>query len=738
MRRFVKQSDDARKIACQKQAEKFKNKHEIERKRQLKLQKFRGRILKRCRPPSLTQDTYNSTQELTVGQIYACNKDVKTDVYRMKVGKKKKTQYNNPDDCFVDSPVQKARSTGSASSTCLSGSKDSASSTCLAGSKDSASSTCLSGSKDSASSTCLSCSKDSASSTCLSGSKDSASSTCVSGSKDSASSTCLSGSKDSASSTCLSGSKDSASSTCLAGSTGLAPTLPQCPVPKLLLNVESQNVRSREESCSMLEEFLPIPTATNALKQISSLPATRIIEIPGMSSSSVSVTLGSSDASTRSQTIWSSEFYPKSMRSFIGNRKAVAAVLKWLQSSEWKKKPLFFSGPNGCGKSVLSVLALREKGYEVVDVMREEGESIASLSNTDASFHVCDRVRDVVSFGTRDGTLRSFLEDAASSKPQALLVDDVHTLSEQDRTKVLSSIFVKEKVGRTVMRPMTLPIIFTCEDPYDKCIRSLKCNCKCVNMYSHNERDMMTMFIRVQKKYPAVLGNDAVIKQCNGDMRKMLNMVQFSSRSKGRGSTIHGKSQTVYRSPFDSASAALSDPSMTLLTTRVQRDRNLVLSLIRQNYTKFFERPMFSVDASMSGTDCLNALATAADIVSQSDIMAEKHMNDFEDVLLACSVGTLEKPVMHQTPRLNYPTEFASMGSARAGRQQWQMFGNVYGDVNERRNMSGWSSSEKYMAAKLLMTRSPAQIKDMGFEAVDIKDVFSRVKKFSTLVGTAK
>ena len=685
MRRFVKQSDEARKIACQKQAEKFKNKHEIERKRQLKLQKLRGRILKRCRPLSLTQDTYNSTQELTVGQIYACNKNVKTDVYRMKVGKKKKTQHNNPDDCFVDSPVQKARSTGLSSSTCLAGSKDSASSTGSASSKDSASSI------------------------------------------------------GSASSTCLSASKDSASSTSLSGSTCLAPTLPQCPVPKLLLNVESQNVGSREESCSMLKEFLPIPTATNALKQISSLPATRIIEIPGMSCSSASVILGSSDASTRSQTIWSSEFYPKSMSSFIGNRNAVAAVFKWLQTSEWKKKPLFFSGPNGCGKSVLSVLALREKGYEVVDVMREEGESIASLSNTDASFHVCDRVRDVVSFGTRDGTLRRFLEDAASSKPQALLVDDVHTLSEQERTKVLSSIFVKEKVGRrTVMRPMTLPIIFTCEDPYDKCMRSLKCNCKCVNMYSHNERDMMTMFIRVQKKYPAVLGNDAVIKQCNGDMRKMLNMVQFSSRSKGRGSTIHEKSQTVYRSPFDSASAALSDPSMTLLTTRVQRDRNLVLSLIRQNYTKFFERPMFSVDPSKSGTDCLNALATAADIVSQSDIMAEKHMDDFEDVLLACSVGTVEKPVMHQTPRLNFPTEFASMGSARAGRQQWQMFGNVYGDVNERRNMSGWSTSEKYMAAKLLMTRSPAQIKDMGFEAVDINDVFKRVKKFSTLVGTAK
>ena len=427
------------------------------------------------------------------------------------------------------------------------------------------------------------------------------------------------------------------------------------------------------------------------------------------------------------------------MNEFLGNRKAVITARKWLNSFKWKKKPLLLGGPNGCGKSSLAILVLLEKGFEVVDVLREEEKSISSLKKTNEekcspSFKVSDRVRDVVTFGQKNGTLETFFEEAPISKPQALLIDDIDTINPEERIKTIETIFGKGKVRKRVM---SLPIIFTCDDPFKIYMKSLKEKCEFVALYSHYKRDMLIMYKRVVNNYPHLSNNGfPIINQCNGDMRKMLNLTQFFSKKSGKIFESKFETNSLYKSPFEAALKSLLDPRVSLSSSRVQTNRNLVLALIRNNYLNCFyhkEVVLKGKEKLLQEVKCLDALADAAEVVSQSDIMTNQN-EEFENILLCANIGKISKPFLRksQNPTITFPVKFfAAMKNISFGEKMWKSFGNV----NNIKRMTGWSNGEKYIAAKILKSHTNEYRKNIGFNTSDAKNVFDRVGKFEKLVN---
>jgi hypothetical protein len=272
------------------------------------------------------------------------------------------------------------------------------------------------------------------------------------------------------------------------------------------------------------------------------------------------------------------------------------------------------------------------------------------------------------------------------------------------------------------------PVIVCMGDKYDKGIEGLRKRGVSTKLFPQPlacmERLAVCIASTLNLSPTDLLGVKALIPECNGDMRKLLNEASFylvkvsPSESKLDHAVQEFPKFTKAKSAFESAERCLlnSEPK-NVDTERMMCDVDLTLALVRQNYPQSFCMPYCPVGKGKPSTVNIEKLSQAADCVEQFSLFFARVPSAFGEIMLASGVGQSIKqaPILanksRSSPRLSMPSEFSHYSSHRASLLDWSALGSLclsklsVRDYCLTSNLQRWSILEKHEACLLLSRR---------------------------------
>lgn len=272
---------------------------------------------------------------------------------------------------------------------------------------------------------------------------------------------------------------------------------------------------------------------------------------------------------------WCDKYKPQKAAEIVGRVAEVRAVTGWL--THWPglqgKKALLLSGPPGSGKTVVAEVVLREVGFSMfyIDATASKGKK-----------ELKERVREF----TQSQNISHFWGKAAKSTKQCLVVE-VDKLREQ-----------AELVD--IVKTTKAPIICMCNDREQKNLRTLRGHCLEIQFGALPPAAVLCHASKVLAREGAAKPPWLSELAACGDMRLVLNTLQFKGGSKKDQPTLH----------FRDAAAKLMAPGVPF---SAKGDLYLVDP---------FLMPLTVHDTYPTAVapNDLEALAKAADALSQSDL----------------------------------------------------------------------------------------------------------------------
>lgn len=271
---------------------------------------------------------------------------------------------------------------------------------------------------------------------------------------------------------------------------------------------------------------------------------------------------------------WTSTFQPVSLDEVVGHSRQKAVLAEWVGDDS--RGPLLLHGPVGVGKTLLAQVVLARLKQSVV---------------------VCNTVED--------------FEEALMSK-NPVLFDEIDNCDAVMRGRIVA-ILKKWKAGSS-------RVIFTADGAtLDRSLKTLQSECSggCVRLFPLEQRDLQALSTRLLKRSNGVLPSarvSAVIRECNGDARKLMVQMELDVRCFDRGMfKLAGGIGDSFLSPWDLASLALQgqldDPDAG--DRLYHSDTFLAPGLLRENYVR--------------ATRSLDAVAEAASLLSDALVLNENY-----------------------------------------------------------------------------------------------------------------
>ena len=271
---------------------------------------------------------------------------------------------------------------------------------------------------------------------------------------------------------------------------------------------------------------------------------------------------------------WTSTFQPRSLAEVVGHVRQKAVLAEWVGDDS--RGPLLLHGPVGVGKTLLAQVVLARLQQSVV---------------------VCTTVED--------------FEEALMSK-NPVLFDEIDNCDAVMRGRIVA-ILKKWKAGSS-------RIMFTADGAtLDRSLKTLQSACAggCVRLFPLEQKDLQALASRLLKSSNSVLPSarvSAVVRECNGDARKLSVQMELDVRCFDRGIfKLAGGIGDAFPSPWDLASRALEgqldDPDAG--DRLYHSDTFLAPGLLRENYVR--------------ATRSLDAVADAASLFSDALVLNESY-----------------------------------------------------------------------------------------------------------------
>lgn len=314
--------------------------------------------------------------------------------------------------------------------------------------------------------------------------------------------------------------------------------------------------------------------------------------------------------------LWEDSVRPINLNDVKGHESAKTSLLEWIQNPT---KPLLLAGPSGCGKTSLARAFFKSKNFTIWD------ETMCG----DDSLH--DSLTNILQRNSLLGSKR------------AALIECAEGLTSEERTKLLK-LFEKN---------LTIPILITCDNLFDKSLKSLKNKCICITLKHLNESLSKSLLISCAQKLGKSLAEasaEVLLEASHYNIRHALNSMQFMMLTKNRqkkGATvindtdiswdIFSTTSKICNGILDKGAEDIASSDLDLAITSLQH--NLILS-----------------------SESLIKTSKTMDILSISDIHLKRYENEFACFLSLKSVSSACKKG-YASPRTQFPLYYGKLSS---------------------------------------------------------------------------
>ena len=282
-----------------------------------------------------------------------------------------------------------------------------------------------------------------------------------------------------------------------------------------------------------------------------------------------------------SSELWTTKFAPSLPEDICGNKASIERINFWLETftpgegGVDKAKPkqhfngVLLHGPPGIGKSTSAHILAKYHGYIPVEFNASD-----SRAKSDVETKIIPLMTNRVSFLTSE------------SKPKLLIMDEIDGLSgNSDRGG--AATFLK------ALRKSQIPVICVCNDASAASVKTLSSDLMKLEFAApstHEIYEKIAALLSVEKVTIDRAAIDAVLTQCHGDIRQVINRLQMIAMTSSNisKSTVDQEGAKNFKdvepTPFDAAQQLFTSSDIKQKMNLFFVDKDFVPQLIQENY----------------------------------------------------------------------------------------------------------------------------------------------------------
>eukprot|EP01107_Rhizomastix_libera_P002590 TRINITY_DN1450_c0_g2_i1.p1 TRINITY_DN1450_c0_g2~~TRINITY_DN1450_c0_g2_i1.p1 ORF type:complete len:776 (+),score=232.52 TRINITY_DN1450_c0_g2_i1:919-3246(+) len=315
--------------------------------------------------------------------------------------------------------------------------------------------------------------------------------------------------------------------------------------------------------------------------------------------------------------LWVDKYKPKIPSELIGNVDIVKKLSEYVQSwqlstSERKHNAVLLSGPPGIGKTTMTHMIAKQKGFHVIEFNASDTRSKVSLK---------EHVAEITGTKSINQFFSTIKEDKEEKPSKVLLVmDEVDGMSSGDRGGMNELL--------QIIKGTKVPIVCICNDRSNQKLKSLAGYCSDLRCKKPSTIEITNRLEKIcsMEKFPISRQSlEKISISVDGDMRQALHLLQMLHLGKidSLQKTLDTALKDVEIGAFDLIPKLFSFIG-TNLETKMRyyfADYQMVPLLVQENYPHVRPRPTPGVNSAL---DQLQKFALAADSISISDVVDSK------------------------------------------------------------------------------------------------------------------
>jgi replication factor C subunit 1 len=225
-------------------------------------------------------------------------------------------------------------------------------------------------------------------------------------------------------------------------------------------------------------------------------------------------------------TMFTTTYRPKKIEDFVGNKQNVQPFIQWLlewDANDKKKKCALISGICGIGKSLFIDIILKKHDYNIINLSLDDERDKEYMNTV---------IKPLIK------TRKTF-----DGQENVLVVSDIDCGGDYGFISCLTEC----------IKNCSIPIICICDNRYDQSIKPILNYCVDFKMIKPAYQDVYRLVYNVVVKEKIMIKESEIkelYEQSNGDIRFVLNTLQFGSRK--------GKKNIQSTNIFDTTAKILS------------------------------------------------------------------------------------------------------------------------------------------------------------------------------------
>ncbi|MBI2084574.1 MAG: replication factor C large subunit [Candidatus Aenigmarchaeota archaeon] len=340
--------------------------------------------------------------------------------------------------------------------------------------------------------------------------------------------------------------------------------------------------------------------------------------------------------------MWVQKYKPKNLEEYVGQKQSVEKFLRWIK--EWKQsKSLLFHGPPGTGKTSLVETFAKVNNYEFIEMNASD-------------FRGGKQIDEILGQSMKQASL--------FGRKKIFLIDEIDGLAGRADMGGVGAII-------KIIKGSKFPVVLTCNNPYDRKLRTLREYCELVEFRKFTVFD-------IERRLKQILETEE-IKMSKEILRQMSKRSEGDLRSAIMDSELiaHGKKE-VKQEDIDTIGHRdreqnIFNALMMLFKTKsalaaklsinnVDKDPEEIFWWIENNITNEYETP--------------EEIAKAYEMLSRADMFRQRiksrqnwkflaYMID----LMTAGVSASKKETYKKFTRYQYPSNLIVLGGSKFERK---------------------------------------------------------------------